>query len=87
MPDELASVARSDTTARRIGILVGERIVRGPLPLWKRMYKEFVLAQKHDRLAAQLLHLWRVSVLWRLSKAVRVRSRRASRRSRSGPTP
>jgi hypothetical protein len=86
LPDELAPLARSDAIARRIAELTVERIRRGPLPLWKRMYKEVLLAQKHDRFSAQVLHLWRVSVLWRLSKAVRVVSRRAQR-SQSGPNP
>jgi hypothetical protein len=83
VPDELAAIVGSDATARRIGKLAGERILRGPLPLWKRIYKELLLARKHDRVGAQLLHLWRVSVLWRLSKAVRAGSRRAAKRSRS----
>jgi hypothetical protein len=83
VPEELGSIVGRDTVARRIAALAGQRIRCGPLPLWKRMYKELLLTQKHDRPGEQLLHLWRVSILWRLSKAARVSSRRAQRSERA----
>lgn len=78
-PPALMSVANADPVAARVGHLLVERLQSGEktLSAWKRAKRAALLTRKHDTITSQLVHFWRVDVLWRLSRLMRYRSRRA----------